>query len=501
MKHKNLPKNLIFFVLFLFQLGVNGLWASEVTQRVVVDKRGFYEVEINNSISVKEGKQGLEFSCKDCQFNGEVGGPNLPSYGIHFLSTERKPTVTIEIKKSRKIPYAQISSVPVYKKGSLFFERDNKLYKNFKQPSFKISETRWIRGYPFRSVFIPLVRWGGNKKEIILIEQAVIKVRFEGLRRASRRIELDENFIEIKNPVSATYNYVKVFQKLLKKGRSKLATPLLPLVSIEVGDSLVGSLSEDGMYEVSFETLKKNIDKSIFPDMVEGSAINRIKMYTGVNGELPLTMDSVITSPNLKEIKIEVIDVDKSNVFDRGDKIRFYGHGTSVWKSDKKLFASDSVPIRYWFEANSYSFTRKYYIKFNSSEKSSMRLKTSTLKPTSSPSSKSLNYLRGEKDALTGACDYDGYDEETGKSLFWHSLTDSECSKFSKSLSRSDLAFSHDSLSNYVSDSPLYIGMFTNGENKGTFGISLGDDKATKINSLYDNYYHYTGTVKEKTLV
>ena len=110
-------------------------------------------------------------------------------------------------------------------------------------------------------------------------------------------------------------------------------------IRIKVADSNLASLSEDGVYKLTYSALESGIANSENTDVLQGVPIDRIKMYTGSKGELPIIPDGIAKEGTLTEIPIEVIDQGVLGTFDAGDEVHFFMHGTSIWKrlQEKKM--------------------------------------------------------------------------------------------------------------------------------------------------------------------
>src|SRR5690606_5131446 len=231
-------------------------------------------------------------------------------------------------------------------------------------------------------------------------------------------------------------------------------------VKIKVGDRNVESLSEDRMYALAFADLVR---------LPGGGAVNGVRtrdlrLYAGLRDTLPRRADSLLSSGTLREIPMEVVDANGPGTFDEGDTLKFFAHGTSIWKR----LPYDSSRVRFEFSADPYSFENHYFLDFNESGGSPLRLAEAPPMPQAgSPLTSTDAYVRAEKDLATASCDPSNHkEEETG--FAWHWFWKRECSRWSDTvitLSKANLASEETKvLKNLALDVPgdsVLVGLYT----------------------------------------
>ncbi|MFC1585948.1 C25 family cysteine peptidase [Fibrobacterota bacterium] len=485
---------------------------SGMSVETMEDRRGrlHLQVEAPDIRVVTEGR-GIVVECEGCRSSLLEGEPNLPYYVFNVVSSEKEPVVTVkELSHSlhkipkglEPVPKYEVPSRPVYEKNNLFYRRARVLQA-------RIGELRYMRGVPIRTIMIPLAAWDDNAKSLRLIKKMRVSLVFSDTQASPTTIHLPEAYRRlIKNPVGGRYHVLKGAAGGLGK-LSRLAgqTDIGPLlVKIKIGDREVETFLEDRMYSLSYETLGEAGPGEESRNLIVGSVPDNIKMYTGTHGTLPAAMDSLSNAGNLREIPIEVLDNNLNQTFDEGDEIRFFGHGTSVWRS---LPESDTVgtPVNYEFQTNPYSFEQVYFLDFSGGGGKGLRLQNLEGMPnTSETVASSWNYLRAEKEMGIGHCNASGhYDIAMGKIWHWYLITDEEnvCRTTStqRVLTGSQLDLPGGSLPGYLSGTPLYLGFFTTVDftsaGKQNFSVVFDSDSASYlagINVPNGNYFLYDGT-------
>jgi hypothetical protein len=119
----------------------------------------------------------------------------------------------------------------------------------------------------------------------------------------------------------------------------------------------------------------------------------------------------------LHEIPMEVVDPDSSGTFTQGDSLKFFAHGTNIWRRNEDM----RTAIRYEFSNDPFSFENFYYLDFGTEARETLRIKPSaTPAAAGSPLAASPFYLHAEKDLETAACDLNGNkDLEAGPDWHW----------------------------------------------------------------------------------
>ena len=113
------------------------------------------------------------------------------------------------------------------------------------------------------------------------------------------------------------------------------------LADFVIGDKDPGSDSENGMYKVAYSEIAQSLGWS-------GSSWFRIDQLHLVTGSIETLsyMPKGLISPNqLKSVPFKVIDKNENDVFDNGDSLFFYAHGTGFWK--KNPIGNNSISADY----------------------------------------------------------------------------------------------------------------------------------------------------------
>jgi hypothetical protein len=226
----------------------------------------------------------------------------------------------------------------------------------------------------------------------------------------------------VENPAGGPWLYDVERPRPLRRIAGAKNAPTSPgqrFVRIRIGDRNVENLGEDQVYGLSFDDLARTTSG------LAGARVGNLRLFTGPNDTLPRRMDTLPLEPSalygmLSEIPLEVVDRDGDSTFESGDSIRFYGHGTSLWRRIPGALG----PVRYEFSVDPYSFENFYFLGFEALPGASPALRLQgdpELAPAGSEITSSPHYLRAEQDLETASCDPSGHkDEETGFAWFWH---------------------------------------------------------------------------------
>ncbi|HKP95936.1 MAG TPA: C25 family cysteine peptidase, partial [Fibrobacteria bacterium] len=209
------------------------------------------------------------------------------------------------------------------------------------------------------------------------------------------------------------------------------------LIRIRVGDRNLENLDEDRVYALTFaDIVAKAPTWQAIP-------VRNLRLYAGPNDTLSRAILSSRPVPgNLEEVPIEVRDADADNIFDAGDSIRFFGHGTSLWKR----LPGAGGPVRFGFVSDPYSYENYYYLDGSGKGPgAALRLAESpSPAPASPPQTSVYHYLRAEKDAKSVACERGNgaghEDSATGFLWFWHWNGSCREGRKAVTLTRSQLA-------------------------------------------------------------
>ena len=407
-----------------FQLAVP-LLAGASLDRVVEDTPGRLSLEVTvpaAALRTSASPYGSKVLCTGCQTVGLPGAPDLPVYHFEVIAGSGVPQVSMHILESETRPVPQgIAPFPkALSPTRSEFRPDSRLYQEAAALLPRLGGLRYLRGVPVRSITVPLALWSEGDKTLTLIRRLRVEVTFPGVlpKPAANRLQAPFS-AAVRNPVGGAYLYAsrilrpsRTLRKTAAAGGS--ARPRETFLKIKVGDKHLENLDEDRVYAVSFGDLI-----AAGANMV---AINvgSLRMFTGPHDTLPQAMDTLAAmAGTLKEIPIEVLDKNKNGTFDEGDSLRFFAHGTSLWKR----IAGTLGPIRYEFSSDPYSFETYYYLDYSQPPvPSGLRLVAQgAMAPVSPARTVSYAYLRAELDRETGSCDLNSHrDDEAGMAWYWY---------------------------------------------------------------------------------
>lgn len=393
-------------------------------ERIVEDVPGRLVLELSPSGFAFDtaADQGLKVSCAGCHQSGRPGAPDLPVYRFDVLTGPDAPVATLRILDSETrtvaIGVAPYPHTPTPR--SIEYHPDAKLYREAGAAVARLLEARRLRGAPIRGVEVPLSLWSEDGKTLTLLKRVRVSLEFGRTLGSPAANRLEGAFRSaVKNPVGGPYLYASSRAKALRKTGAAKADIGKTFVKLRVGDRNVEGLDEDRVYALAFSDLIRISGAS----GLNGVKIGDLKLYTGINDTLPQKMDSVVPTGTLRQIPMEVVDANGPGTFDEGDTLKFFGHGTSIWKR----LPTETTRIRFEFSADPYSYENYYYLGFLESGEAALRMREApALAPTGQPVPSSHAYLRAEKDLATACCDPSNVkDEESG--LEWHWFWKGRC--------------------------------------------------------------------------
>ncbi len=458
------------------------------------------------------GAAGKRVTCDGCSGGDRPGAPDLPVYRFDALSGSNTPKASIHILESEvRIVPEGLAPFPFWTSPDRKeYHLDPELYRAAGAPMARISGLRMLRGAPIRSLEVPLALWSEDGKSLTLIKRLQVEVVFDGVlgRPVSRRLEAPFNS-EVKNPIGGAYLYALPASPLRKTGAGKVSVGNT-LIKIKVGDRNLANLDEDRVYGFSFADLER------VSTQVTAVRVTDMRLYSGPNDTLTRTMNNTVIPGTLREIPMEVLDNNHNGTFDSGDSVRFFAHGTSIWKR----LPENAGPIRFEFSADPYSFENFYYLDFSGSgtNGAALRLETSPSLPASAaPLTSSYAYVRAEKDQQSGACDISTesqLDPETGTDWYW--LWKGKCSGdpgTSLTLTRSALSgvetdslpFLDQSRDQGRAGDSIYLGFYLAGsETGGGFTPYMGGNGEALSplpgHASPGEYFVWTGSVRNPTV-
>ena len=293
--------------------------------------------------------------------------------------------------------------------------------------SIDVSEPVLRDGLWMTNIRVPL--YVKNGSSVSLRKNFRLKVQFNGStsgvnpgKRALSRVQ---------NPVAASRFGVSK-AKAIKALRSEAADGELPtfLARFSVGDQNVATNSEDGLYAVSYTTIRNALPN---PKDLDGIPVEWIRVY----GASPDTLADMAPGaseriPNqIFEIPIEIRDHTPAseygsassapdNLFNSGDSIVFIGYGSAFWKRcdrEDQFFVNGKMD--YFHSYSPYSFYQKFLLGYKQTGKG-MRFNQTVAAPAGNGKDIAwLRYVRAEKEM-------DLRDTYFGKELDWEKATGKE---------------------------------------------------------------------------
>ncbi len=486
-----------------------------LTDKVIEDVPGRLVIELNvsgQSLRPVGLAPGMQVSCPGCHVSGIPGAPDLPVYHFDVLGGPTPPTVTFRVLESetRIVPEGIAPYPKTPTPATAEYKPDPALYRQAAGLTARHFGLRYLRGAPVRGVEVPLALWSGHT--LTLIKRMQVQVDFAGVQARPSARRLEAGFGKaVKNPVGGAYLFGAARPRALGKTAASRDTMLAArdslgnrFVKIKVGDNRVGGFDEDRLYGLSFSDLARIPGLS---GELDGVKFRDLRLFAGANDTLPRHMDSTApSSGTLREIPIQIVDKPANGIFDEGDSILFFGHGTSIWKR----LRGDSSRIRFEFSADPYSFDNFYYLDYRSQDGKAggLRLAESPASaPAGSPLTDSYAYLRAEKDLETAGCDPSSHkDDETGFDWFWHwkgrcnTYADTDAFLTASNLTADETKTLPDLVQTGTDDS-LYLGFYTySSRGDSVFTAAYGGNGDTL--SLYRNsgspgsWYVWTKPVK-----
>lgn len=400
--------------------------------KVLEDVPGRLRIEIlsppMHKAAVAGGASGFRMGCDGCQ-SPAPGAPDLPVLGFEVITGPNPPKVVLTVLESEPLPveagYGAVVPVPrSLDTRRSEYRRDPALYAAASRPEAMVREVRRVRGIPLRSVVVPLVMLSPDGGGLTVLRRLVVEVTFPGSFPRAAHGRIPPGLVDAAmNPLGGAY-LLEPTPRAAKTGARRVPARLGErFFRFRVGDRSIESMAEDQVYAVSFEVLA-----SKGADIRGGVRIDDLRLYTGSNDSLPQAMDALPSDPGslpgaLREIPVEVVG-DGNGTFDAGDTLKFFGHGTSLWKR----IPSATGVVRYEFAADPWTYENGYFLGYaGGAGDGAMRLLPEGSQPASDrPETESRNYLRAERETGTGGCEEGGLDPSSG--LVWHWHLRSPCS-------------------------------------------------------------------------
>ncbi|MBF0429885.1 MAG: hypothetical protein HQK83_01295 [Fibrobacteria bacterium] len=475
----------------------------------IKDERGRLSFTLlQDGFSLVESTNGSVLLCEGCLGSPRTGEPDRPYFSFTVISspdTNSVPQIKITITEAGAYPVkTSPSPVPEYLSPSEpRYVRDNESYQQAAKINPVVGSIRWMRGVPVRTIMVPLASWDALAKQFKAIHMMTVTVSFSGVQPQAIPVPLPGVFLKsLFNPIGGGYLITRAADALSKKSASVRSVDLEPyLLKIQIGDTVVGSQDEDGVYELAYDLIREAGIDNDFKQSILAARVEHIRLFTGTGGVLPDAVEGMPTGGTLREIPMEVFDNNNNGIFDEGDVIRFYAHGTSQWKVLPGNVISDTVPVNYRYEVNPYSFYNYYFLEFSTTSTNGKRIPTLSSPSSGTAHSESWSYVRAEKETGVAACDPSGaLDDETGR--YWHwFLADPDICAASKNrtFSGGQLRLPSDVLPDYTSGKPLYLGVYLAEPNtQDLFDITFSNGTAEFLSGFRPGngaFYRYEGSI------
>ena len=272
-------------------------------------------------------------------------------------------------------------------------------------------------------VFIPLyVKDGGS---IALRKNFRVNVDY-GSAVSSGRNPGARALMLVENKNAAARFGIAAARKVLR--RSADIDGIAQLAEFVVGDENIATFSEDGLYGVSYDMIRKSLRSVGREDsLLHGIPVEKICVYGASPDTLPdVAPGAAMRYPDkLFELPISVDDRNSNGIFDDGDSLFFVGYGNAFWKrTDSEPTEISNVPktnMGYFHSYSPYSFYQHFIFGYKQVGKG-LRMETIESPKSSAKDIEWLRYVRAEKDELLRDA-YFGrgidWEKTTGKEYFW----------------------------------------------------------------------------------
>lgn len=435
-------------------------WAT-VSQKILADSPRELVVEITtDGLKTWVDKDASRFSIPGASQVNRSGWPDVPAWRFDIVTGSNYPEARVEplevellSKAGQKLPVKPVGTWLTPKQA--VYERNASAYAQLSSPKVHWESLGHLRGVGMASGFMPLIWLDAAGLPAGYVKKFRMTLVWSTARNQPASLP---NWVTEKalNRQGASWQVDARTTALPRRAARSSVNLSGQLIKLNIGDNDFDQFDEDGFYAVSFNQLVS----AGFSHLV-GARWENIRLYTGPKDTLPVYMDTLpLVENTLREVPYEKIDRGASGTFDAGDTLKFFAHGTSLWKRS----TTQNNPIAWEFSNDPYSLTNAYFIDAGEKSGSAKVLATLTASPAGGAKNSGLTYLRGERDLSTNFCDLsDKLDQEAGYAWQWHWRGD--CLRGSTiptvTFQPGDLNRPHiDALPGYAGDS-VYLGFFT----------------------------------------
>ena len=414
-----------------------GAWAAAGAQgpvlslRVVSDEPGRLVIEASvPPVSLaRVGEEGWRAACGGCDRASIPGIPDLPYASFNILSTHALPRVSVEFQETgtQSVPDG-IAPEPSYPSQTrTLYRRDEAAWAAASAGRAQVGPPGARGARVVRAVRVPLARWSESSRMLTSARKALITVEYsQAGPDCGSRISASLA-VEVANPKGGACLALPV-PALAKALRP--AAPPRPgdsLVRITIGDADPGSFAEDKVYALPFAEVLR-----LAPTAV-ALPLGSLRLYAGPADTLRAIAVGSPYAGSLRQVPVDVRDLNSNGIFDGGDSLVFYGRGSSIWK---RINAA-AAPIRFAFTADPGSRSNSYWLDFSGRDPDpASRLPVAPAGPRASQvRTASRHYLRAERDQLILACDHaEGAPPvDSAAGTFWFWLWKGDCGYGEKS--------------------------------------------------------------------
>ncbi len=441
----------------------------EITNlKVITDSPDQWVGEISSGpFAILPAGDGKRVHCAGCGEMMRPGAPDLPVYRFNVLMGSESPQGEVQILSAEtQILSEDVAAYPSYiTPDSSTRKPDAASFLSAAACRLDFLPVRSLRGFRVQGVAMPMALWDAKTRTLTCIRKARLRIAYGSRSRIVFPGSIPASVLpEILNPVGGAYLGARLTRAHPALAKTGPATDQLGVrfYALRIGDRKIDSQDEDQWYGLAFTDFQKAGSD------INGARVADLRMYCGPNDTIPRRMNSEVSPGRLREIPIEVLDKDGDGTFDAGDSLRFFGHGTEIWKR-----LTRKGPIGFEFSSDPYSFDNTYYLDFSPTGKSGPALRYAEASglpegQALSPTGSSYAYLRAQKDAQAGTCDVSGNkDEEAAAHWYWYWKGKCKGGDTTITLTRAMLQTTGmDSLPDLEissSDAPVFIGFYAPG--------------------------------------
>lgn len=185
------------------------------------------------------------------------------------------------------------------------------------------------------------------------------------------------------------------------------------LAIFTIANDAPGDFSNDGIQGVSYDDLSQVVGSTL-----RGIPLSKLALWTSSHDTLPRRPTVEISSPEsmMKEVPMIRRDKNFNDVFDEGDSLYFFGHGSSHWKR----IQGDFGPLKYHLSHSPYGFYQQYYLGVSPNsqvwELSESKVKT----PFNDAQNRRWFYRHAERELVLRDETFPSHDPDDSTGIEWH---------------------------------------------------------------------------------